>query len=48
MVLTDRGYDATGLECSSTSKAHGPTFLRSEIAKIPSASARIYIVRAIW
>ena len=32
----------------STSKAHGPTSLRSAIAKTPSASARTYIVRAIW
>ena len=46
MVLADRGYGADWIR--TTSKAHGSTSRRGATAKTPSASARAYIVCAIW
>jgi transposase len=45
MLLADRGYDADWIMSLRASKEHGRTFRRNEIAKTPSASARICIVR---
>ena len=48
MLLADRAYDADWIRALVNGQVRGPTFHRSEIAKIRSASAHISIAPAIW